>query len=126
MKRLSLLTLLSVAILLSCKNKDYKDYEGTWKGTYMGEDQGSWSMEVDEEGNVDGQARSNDFPDFPISIEGSVSKSGDVDLIDDSGFFDLSFEGKLDDRNADGTWVSKSDSAGTTVAISGSWSGSKD
>ena len=126
MKKLSILTLLNVVFLFSCKNKDFKDFEGTWKGTYTGEDQGSWTMEIDEEGDIEGSARSDDFPGFPISIEGSVSKEGELNVLTNSAFFDLTFEGKINGEKASGTWISESDSSGTTVAIEGTWSGSKD
>jgi len=120
MKKLILLSFACVTLLVSCKNKDYKDYKGTWKGSYSGDDNGTWSIEVDEEGNIDGSARSNSAPDYPFTLEGSLSKDGNFEAEADLFFSTVKFNGKLKDDKANGTWKNAQDS------ISGTWTGKKD
>ena len=120
MKKLALLSVACVSILVSCQKRAYKEYKGTWTGTYSGGDHGTWNAEINEEGNIEGTARSDSFPQFSFDLQGVVSKDGNFEAEVSLFFSSATFEGQLKEDKASGTWVNAQDS------ISGTWSGKKD
>ncbi|WP_318309221.1 hypothetical protein [Flagellimonas crocea] len=116
--------ILALVVGVSCSNNDEGDaqqviFAGNWSGTYVGDDSGTWTASIDDEGTVQGEALSNDS-DQPLPLEGRIDSSGDFRATLGSVQFGATFEGVFTQENASGTWENE------TYEISGTWTGTKD
>ncbi|AEV33703.1 hypothetical protein Oweho_2740 [Owenweeksia hongkongensis DSM 17368] len=101
----AILALFTVSTLLfSCKKSEYKEYEGNWSGTYTGDDTGSWTINIDDEGKAEGTAVSDSVPFFTFSGEGEISKSGAVDATVELFGNRIRFVGQASGNSMSGTW----------------------
>ena len=105
----------------SCKKDEpFEKYEGSWSGSYTGDDKGSWSVRIDDDGNVTGSATSESLPIFPINLLGTITEDGVYNAQAITIFNEqVIFQGQLSNNSAAGSW--RNDSAN----FSGSWSGLK-
>ncbi len=111
--------------VVSCNSDDnaqenpYEIYAGDWSGTFSGDDEGTWSASIDQNGYVIGTLVSN-IATFPMSIEGQVSQNGEVDM----EYFDVggnqvgTMTGSLTADTATGNW--------SGFDMQGTWEGSKE
>ena len=119
MRNLALAGLIVLA-LVACKDNPYEKYEGSWKGSYTGaDDSGEWEVSINDEGEVEGTARSEQFPDYPFPLEGVISETGKFDAT--ASFFGqkVEFVGQAQEETASGTWEN------VTGEFSGKWKGGK-
>lgn len=114
------LLLLAIAITSCEKDTPYAPYQGTWAGTYSGEDTGSWTADIDEEGKVEGTAVSDSLPGYPFGLTGTVTEGGMFEAEASVLFGTVDFEGQITGQSASGAWVN--DEAG----LEGTWKGEKD
>lgn len=122
MKKVLLFTFAIITLFTtSCKEEHsaFKNHEGTWTGTYFGEDYGTWNVTINNEGVVNGVARSDSFPKFPFSIVGTVNTNGDFEASGDVFMGKVDFTGVLNENHAYGDWVNDSS------WVRGMWAGTK-
>lgn len=119
MKQIFIVCALVLAIVfVSCKkDKEFEKYEGSWSGSYIGEDTGDWSVNINSEGIVKGTAKSDSLPEFPFDLEGTISKEGKFNASASVFTGTIDFTGEIIDNTASGTWNGN--------GIEGSWSGNK-
>lgn len=125
MKRI--LFILTIGMLLTACSKDDENllarYDGTWSGTYTGDDDnGTWSVIIDEEGIATGVATSTTFGEsFPVN--GVVAPNGEIDLTTGTTTPGGTFTGVLDpvQGTGSGTWINHL----TSPPMTGTWSGTK-
>src|SRR5690606_4807750 len=97
-----LLSTLAFSILMiSCSKDDdnsdlLRQYEGPWSGTYTGaNDNGTWSLIVEEDGAASGQAFSIPLAQsFPIN--GTIEAGGNINLTTGSAGSGATFSGTVD------------------------------
>ncbi len=118
-KFLLLATTIIFVSLTSCKDDEYKAYEGTWAGTYSGEDSGKWTVNINSEGQISGEARADSLSNFPFDITGSVNTSGEFSAEVNVFISTIEFTGKLSGNSANGVWENQAQN------ISGTWTGTK-
>ena len=122
MKRLfSPVLIIFLFFAFSCKKDNpFEKYEGSWSGSYSGDETGSWSASIDDDGNVVGSATSDSLPQLPLNLSGSITEDG-VYYAQVAIFFNapITFQGQLSKNSAVGSW--RNDSS----KLSGSWSGLK-
>lgn len=93
-------------------------YMGTWSGTFEGDDNGTWDMEVDKDGKFTGTAFSNGGQST-LPMTGSIDDKGVLTAEIDVNGTILDFTGQgVDGKTASGTWNNPD------AMISGTWSGS--
>ena len=122
MKNLSILAML-VAVLAfsSCKKVESNPYQGTYSGTFAGDDTGIWSGTVNESGNMDGTGISSTVPGIPFELKGQVDNNGhftanlNIPLLGA-----IAFDGQITNGQVTGTWVNVSSQ------IQGTFEGAKD
>jgi len=120
MKHLVAILFLCVAVITSCKKDDDGfPYQGNWKGTYTGADNGTWNATVGNDGKFTGTATSAMAPNFPFAITGTVSNDGKLSATYGYLNYTATFKGQLTGESASGTWAV--DSAG----IAGTWTGTR-
>ena len=124
MKKLLLLTL--AFTLFACSGGDDDNnsttnsvFQGEWSGTFSGDDNGTWTGTVDENGNLIGVAISTTF-NVTYTASGTFSSDGNISITVGSVDTGALFEGQATSNTAIGTWVN------TGAMMNGSWSGSKD
>lgn len=93
-------------------------FSGQWGGTYTGaKDSGTWLIQVDQSGKVNGAAHSIEF-DADYSVSGYVGSNGEVNFTAGTATSGATFTGNVSGTTAAGNWVN-------TVSYSGTWSGGK-
>ena len=124
MKKLLLLTL--AFTLFACSGGDDDNnsttnsvFQGEWSGTFSGDDNGTWTGTVDENGNIIGVAISTTFNDT-YTASGTFSSDGNVSITVGSVDTGALFEGQATSNTVIGTWVNSG------AMMNGIWSGSKD
>ena len=123
MKSLSPWIFLLLMVIISTsackKEKSVADFAGNWSGVYSGDDSGVWNATITEEGKASGIVTSNLLPNYPFNLSGSINMDGDfqstIIVLTDT----LIFKGKLVNKDATGTWISKGNQ------MNGTWSGSR-
>ncbi|QMU63833.1 MAG: hypothetical protein GKR88_05695 [Flavobacteriaceae bacterium] len=125
MRKITLiLTLVIGFISTSCSNNNdnetqISEFQGNWNGTYTGsEDNGNWSMNVNEEGIITGTATSTDSNDV-YDVNGNVQENGNLNVTLGTVTSGATFVGTMNENTTNGTWQNTSEN------ISGIWSGSK-
>lgn len=114
----ALLFLLVLAITASACNHD-APFEGTWAGTYSGNDTGTWQIVIDADGALNGIAYSN-IIQSNMAITGIVSNNGDLSATSTTST-GAQFVGTLTDNTGSGTWTNQFG----TFTFSGTWVGTK-
>jgi len=120
MKQLIAIMLLCLVAFTACKkSSDGFPYEGAWRGTYAGADNGTWTATIANDGTFNGSATSALAPTFPLAITGKVSNTGKLTASYNFMNYKVSFDGQLTGNNASGTW--KTD----TLSLGGTWTGQR-
>ncbi len=121
MKKLTA-SLLVIISLFACNSKDEEyvfPYTGNYQGTYSGDDNGTWKSTISTDGKFTGTATSNLAPNYPFTINGTVSNTGVIEAKYSYLSYTASFKGQITGSEASGTW--KTD----TLNLGGTWSGKK-
>lgn len=125
------ITILFSILLFSCSSSDdssIADFQGTWSGQYIGTggtdnngDNGTFSVIIDENGNVTGSATSIVFS-ATYQLTGTVNSSGTLSVSFGTSSNGGTFTGNLQ-RNgtASGTWFNNI----PTPQFTGTWNGTK-
>ncbi|HLW62281.1 MAG TPA: hypothetical protein VKY33_02670 [Flavobacterium sp.] len=111
---------------VSCSSDDntsavnpYEKFQGTWTGTFSGDDEGTWTATFDSAGKATGTLESNTVT-FPFDLEAQVSENGEITAEYSSGGRSVgTMDGILTETTASGTWKSPEQNA------QGTWEGSK-
>jgi hypothetical protein len=127
--KLTLFIFVSALFMASCQEDEpaadpqpvdtSNPYMGDWEGTFEGDDNGTWNIVVDKEGDFTGQlfsenAQSNHPMNGSFAEDGTLTATIDVDGVI------IDFTGKGTNGNtASGTW------SNPAFMISGTWSGNK-
>ena len=121
MKKFAFTSVLIIIFLtISCdEESQFEKYEGAWVGTYSGGDNGSWNVNIDEDGNVSGIAASDSAPGFPFDLNGSVTEDGKLEAQIPFFLDTLNFEGQFTNTDASGNWFN------INQGITGTWTGKK-
>ena len=90
-----------------------------YQGTYSGDDNGTWKSTISTDGKFTGTATSNLAPNYPFTINGTVSNTGVIEAKYSYLSYTASFKGQITGSEASGTW--KTD----TLNLGGTWSGKK-
>lgn len=94
-------------------------FNGLWSGTYDGEDEGTWSVIIDEDGNVSGNAFSTILSQSQ-QVSGTVNDDGDFTATVGNTSQGSTFSGQLnEDNTASGTWTN------SAFSTDGTWMGSR-
>lgn len=111
---------------VSCSSDDnspaanpYEKFQGTWTGTFSGDDQGTWTVTIDETGTATGTLESNTMT-FPFDLEGQISENGEVNA--EYFIFGVlvgTMTGIMNETTASGTWESPEQE------MEGTWEGAK-
>ena len=112
-------TLLLLTFLSSCSKKDdliSNSFEGEWSGTYNGNDYGTWTVSVSNDGTVTGNTYS-DLLKMSFTINGRVNNAGELLATFGKSSSDGTFSGTLSGSKSSGKW--------TNDSYSGSWTGTK-
>lgn len=115
MKKILFFALLILAST-SCKKSDNNPFEGTWSGTFTGNDNGTWTVYVNDNGTVSGSGRST-VANSTFTISGRINNAGNLLATFGTSSLDGTFNGTMSGTQANGTW-----SNGT---YQGPWSGTK-
>lgn len=89
-------------------------YDGNWTGDYIGDDQGTVTITIDNDGKLSGSAYSNNAMST-FALTGTVGTDGKLDAT--SASTGATFAGTLTPTSGTGTW--------TNNTIGGSWSATK-
>ena len=95
-------------------------YMGTWEGTFSGDDSGTWTMLVDQEGAFSGTVYASGGQN-PYPLTGTVDDTGAMEAYIDINGSILDFDGQVapDKVTASGTW------GNPALKLTGTWEGSK-
>lgn len=94
-------------------------YKGNWEGNFTGGDNGTWTMEVDKDGDFTGSAYSNNAQTY-YDINGSIDSVGVLTAVIIVSGTELDFIGQgINGDSASGTW------GNPTAGIEGDWTGAK-
>jgi len=128
MRKKTLIAFVFIAgfLVVSCSSDDntpvvnpYEKFQGTWTGTFSGDDQGTWIVTVDENGTATGALESNTMT-FPFDLEGQISENGEVNAeYFIYGILVGKMTGIMTETSASGTWESPEQE------MEGIWEGSK-
>lgn len=127
MKQL-VVTLIAV-FMLSCSNDNDSSTPqltaiptqivGNWSGTFSGDDNGSWSVNVSSTGVVSGSGVSTTFQDN-YTFDGTVNSNGQLTATVGNADTGATFVGTLNvNGTCSGTWENQD------LEMSGTWQGSK-
>ena len=126
--------LLSFFIIISiffvaCEEEDVKPFEGTWSGTYTGDDSGTWEATVkyssdDGVGIVTGTVTPSSGQEGN-TISGALGSDGTITAAIGTTDGGGEWLGKFEKNDASGTWKGIDDSSGSPVTITGTWTGKK-
>lgn len=107
MKKLSLLLVAAVVLMSACKKDkgdDVSVFEGYWSGQFTGDDQGTWSVTISEDGAISGTGQTNGSS-ATFTMQGSVSGDGSFKATIGTVSTGSEFTGKLTgEGTASGTW----------------------
>jgi len=129
MKKIILAAVLLVSALsfTSCSSDDNSTenvqteskYKGTWTGVYSGEASGTWTAQIDANGEFTGQA-SSPVASTVFIMKGTISDSGvlDADFYVNNTIVGV-FNGTLNANSGQGNWTN------TLLNLSGTWQGAK-
>lgn len=121
MKKVILVLVMILAF--SCSSDDdsvSNDFAGQWAGTYSGDDNGTWRVNVTSTGIVSGVTTKDNGVEFEVI--GSVDNNGSLTAALGSTDSGSEFVGVLDrEGNCSGTWTNVS----VTPNYFGSWVGSR-
>ena len=125
---------LSIALMLcfilvqtSCSGDDainkeediFLKYKGIWNGTYLGDDEGTWTATIDETGHFSGTVTSDNF-NTSFVLEGNVDQKGKLMAVYKNSGTEIGiFEGNITKTSGTGTWTNR------TSNLQGSWAGEK-
>lgn len=110
---------------ISCDSNDdnhvhvnpYDAYKGTWKGTYTGDGDGTWTATFDSAGKAEGTLVSGNNT---FNLKGEVSENGTINAEYTSGTTVVgTMSGTLTDKTGSGTWDNKIQN------LKGTWTGTK-
>lgn len=114
-------TLFLLLTLFSCKKDSVNNFAGTWIGTYTGtEDNGTFSLQISNEGKVTGTATSVVALDT-YQVVGAVATNGTITVTFGTATSGGTFIGTLKGNTGSGTWENKM----TNPTFTGTWTGSK-
>ena len=106
---LSTITLLAFAII-SCSKDDTEveeelvfEYLGVWSGTYSGDDEGTWELDVNDSGKFIGTMSSDVLP-VNSEFDGTVDDSGRVNAVITNDLGSGSMQGQMKDGQVTGSW----------------------
>jgi len=106
---LSTITLLAFAII-SCSKDDTEveeelvfEYLGVWSGTYSGDDEGTWELDVNDSGKFIG-TMSSDVLLVNSEFDGTVDDSGRVNAVITNDLGSGSMQGQMKDGQVTGSW----------------------
>ncbi|MEM5564762.1 hypothetical protein WNY78_06585 [Psychroserpens sp. AS72] len=94
------------------------NFQGNWVGTYSGNDNGTWNIDVSQYGIVSGTATSTIF-NQSFNISGNISLNGILTATLGNVSSGSTFIGEMVENNASGTWNNNE------LNMNGNWSGSK-
>jgi len=110
-------------VTLSCPAAGVARFAGRYQGTFSGDDQGDFDVEVGCDGDIEGFGHS-DFFDEDFDIDGSVTRDGDLTLTAGDTSSLSEFRGTLgEDGRVSGTW--HNDFEGTDGSFQGSRASSR-
>ena len=109
---------------VSCSSDDnnpavnpYEKFQGTWTGTFSGEDEGTWTANIDDTGKATGKIESNTMT-FPFDLEGQISENGEINMEYTSGTSaGGTMTGTMTETSASGIW--------SGFGLQGTWEGAK-
>jgi len=122
MKKRCWLFVAVLAMTVACK-KDREVaislFAGVWSGQYAGDDQGTWSVTISDNGEISGTGQSTRLG-TTFSMEGNVSKDGSFTATIGTVATGSEFTGRLTGNGtASGTWTNTV----TDPPMRGTWSG---
>lgn len=105
-------------IPLTCPATDSRRYAGRYRGTYSGDDRGTWSVRINKRGLIRGSGFSNDFQ-VGFSIRGCLTKGGRVNAMASGSAGNARWSGRIrvSSGKMAGSWVN--DSAGASGTFRG-------
>ncbi|MFV0304090.1 MAG: hypothetical protein ACK5IC_01250 [Moheibacter sp.] len=125
MRKLTLILSLVIGFtLLSCSNDDdnenqTSEFQGNWTGSFIGdEDNGTWSVTVDNNGSITGTVTSNVFT-VTWDANGTVLANGTLNMTVGTATSGATFEGTMSGNDASGIWNN------TGAEMNGTWTGTK-
>lgn len=124
MKRFSWLFVALIAVAVSCKKDkeaNVSPFAGNWYGQYAGNDYGTWSVKVSDDGKISGTGQSTRLG-TTFGMEGNVSKDGSFTATIGTVATGSEFTGTLTgEGTASGTWTNTI----TNPPMSGTWLGER-
>ena len=118
---------LTTFFILSCSSDDNSttssaiptEIVGNWSGTFSGDDNGNWNINVSTTGVVSGTGYSITFEDSYI-FDGTVNSNGSITATVGTADTGATFVGTLNTNGTcSGTWENQD------LVMSGTWQGSK-
>ncbi|MCZ4409520.1 hypothetical protein O3Q51_11915 [Cryomorphaceae bacterium 1068] len=118
-RNLSIL-LFACFVFTSCEEDKLAKYEGIWEGAYIGDEEGTWKIRIQDNGVSEGVAYpSGNEGDQSFVFVGSVNEEGEL-VMSATVFGRVAiYEAFLTETDLSGSW---SDEEGD---FSGTWSGTK-
>ncbi|RDY60165.1 hypothetical protein [Flagellimonas nanhaiensis] len=122
MKNMIKILMLSIVfVTLGCSSDGDEapeiDFYGNWFGTFDGDDSGTFSVFIHEDGSVTGDAVSNNLQQT-LPLNGQINDSGNLNAVLGSAENGATFTGRFTETTSSGTWNNPSNGSGT-------WTGSK-
>jgi len=111
--------LLACLIFASCEEDKYAKYEGIWEGSYLGDEEGTWKIRVEENGISEGVAYPADSEGKSFIFRGSVNEDGELTMSATVFNKALIYEAFLTETDLSGSW------SGDEGNFTGTWSGAK-
>ena len=103
MKKILFFAMLVLAIS-SCKKSENNPFVGNWAGTFTGNDNGTWSVTVNDNGTVSGSGRST-VANSTFTISGRVNNAGSLLATFGTSSLEGTFNGSMSGTTASGTWA---------------------
>ncbi len=108
--------MLLLVSISACKKSGDNAFQGTWTGTFTGNDSGSWTVYVNDNGTVTGLGNST-VAATSFTIEGRINNAGNLVATFGTSSLDGTFNGTMSGRQCSGTWSNGN--------YQGPWSGTK-
>jgi len=103
------------------KEAEVSLFAGVWSGQYAGDDQGTWSVTISDNGEISGIGQSTPLG-TTFSMKGNVSKDGSFTATIGTVATGSEFRGGLTgEGTATGTWKNTA----TNPQATGTWSGER-
>jgi len=115
MKKILFYAMLVLAIS-ACKKSDSNPFKGTWSGTFTGNDSGTWTVSVNDNGTVTGTGTSV-VAASAFTISGRINNAGNLLATFGTSSLDGTFNGTMSGTTASGTW--------SNGIYQGPWTGTK-